>query len=158
MLKTVQCSWFFSPQVRGLAEGRGPDFATRLATRGEIAPVGHCATPVRVHDLPPARVTGDLPGPRGAVDFWDGGVGVQVGQRVLAGEQPVEAARPVVALHKVQVLLLAGKSVTVGPDFQHAAGLKVEDVVHLLPAELPCPAVKPAAHFSATSSACSFAA
>ena len=76
--------------------------------------------------------------------FGDGRVHVHVGEHILAGHERVEEAAAVVALDEFQVLALAGQAIEIGPHFEHAAGLDVEDLVHLFLAEGATPTVKPA--------------
>ena len=57
---------------------------------------------------------------------------MHVCENVLPLQKRIEQAAAVIALDEEAVFAVAGGLQKVRPDFQHASGLKIEDVVHLL--------------------------
>ena len=113
------------PQAGAQRLGRGPDFPAGLAAGGVLAPLVHGQLPVGLYNVPPPLLPGDLIGAGTAQHLGDGGVGVHIGQHVLALQQGGEQALAVVALQQGAVLLRAGVLEQLGPHLQHAACLKV---------------------------------
>ena len=121
----------------------GPDLPACLAAGGVLAPLVHRQLPVGLHNVPPALLPGDLIGSGAAQHLRDGGVGVHVGEHVFPLQQGIEQPAAVVAVHQLPILVLAGVVQQLDPDLQHAPGLKVQDVVKLLPGEGAGPLVEP---------------
>jgi hypothetical protein len=109
---------------------RCPHLVAALAAGRKVTAPGHGAVPVRLGDRPPAFLAGDLVHSGGAEYLGNGGVGVPVGQRILAREQPAEEPVPHVPVRKLEMPGVTGDGVQVGPRLEHAAGFVIQDVVH----------------------------
>ena len=68
---------------------------------------------------------------------------MHVCQHIFSAKERIEQTLPVITLHQRLIFFFSGNGKKLHPDFQHAAGLKIQDIIHFFPAETAGPVVKP---------------
>ena len=133
----------FVAEARAKRLNGGPNLAARLPAGGIGAALVHSKLPVSLHNVAPVLLARDLIGTRAAQHLRDRRVCVHVGEHILAFQQRGEEAPAVVALEQDTVFFVSRERQKLRPDLEHAARLKVENIVHLFACELGRPVIEP---------------
>ena len=68
---------------------------------------------------------------------------MHIGEDILTFQKRIKQTSSVITFHQRRILIFAGNGIQLDPDFQHASGFKIQDIIHLIPAEIFGPIIKP---------------